>query len=275
MKRRKNASLAFLIGAASATVIVFPVVWMILTSVKPFQELFAVPPLLWPRRLTFEHYRQLLELTNFPLYFRNSAIVAVSTTILSLSIASLAAYGLTRYRFVGQETLAGLFLFTYMFPPILLSIPLFVLITRLKMASSYLGLIMAHTTFALPFCVWLLRAFFQSIPLDLEHAAWIDGANRLQGAMRIVLPLAYPGIIAAGIFSFNLSWNDYLFALILMVSEEKKTLPVGVSLFVTGATVEWGLIMAGSVLLTLPILVLMTFVQKFLIQGFGAGAVKG
>lgn len=263
------------VGGASAAVVLFPVAWMVVSSLKPFAELFATPPAVWPRSATLKHYQQLLELTNFPLYFRNSAIVAVSTTLLSLLVGSLAAYGLTRYRFPGRETFATLILFTYMFPPIVLSIPLFVMATALNLTNSYWGLVIAHTTFALPFAAWLLRAFFLAIPVDIEEAAWIDGVSRLHGLVRIVLPLAYPGIIAAGIFAFVLSWNEYLFGLLFMVSETKKTLPVGVALFVQGATVEYGLMMAGSVLVTLPVAVLMTFVQKYLVQGFGAGAVKG
>ncbi len=264
-----------LAGAVSALIVLFPVCWMVLSSVKPFQELFAVPPTFWPRAATIEHYRQLLEVTSFPLYFRNSLIVAAGTTALSLALACLAAYGLTRYRFPGRDAFLTVVLLTYMFPPILLGIPLFVLMTGLKLTNSYLGLVLAHTTFALPFCVWLLRSFFRAVPIDIEEAAWIDGAGVARAFVRVVLPLAYPGIIAAGVFVFVLSWNDYLFALIFMVSEAKKTLPVGVSLFVQGASVEWGLIMAGAVLITLPVAVLMTFVQRFLIQGFGAGAVKG
>lgn len=270
------ASLGISAGVvAGALFTVFPVLWMVLTSVKPFGELFAVPARLWPGKFTLDHYRQLFRLTNFPLYFENSTIVAVATTILSLFLATLASYGLTRFPFRGSELFGKLVLFTYMFPPVLLSIPLFVFMTTLKLTNSYAGLVAAHLSFALPFCIWLLRTFFRAVPAEVEEAALIDGASRPQALLRIVIPMAYPGIIAAGIFTFVLSWNDYLFALLLMVSETKKTLPVGVALFVQGATVEWGLIMAGATLITLPVAILITLVQRYLIAGLGAGAVKG
>jgi multiple sugar transport system permease protein len=161
-----------------------------------------------------------------------------------------------------------------MFPPIFLGIPLFVIFSSLKLTNSFVGLVLAHTTFALPFLLWMLRDFFLAIPRELEEAALVDGCSRPGALRRVVLPLARPGLIAAGIFAFILSWNDYVYALILMTSESRKTITVGLSLFVESTTIEPGLMTAGGVLVTVPVLVLFMFVQRYLVQGLAAGAIR-
>jgi ABC-type glycerol-3-phosphate transport system permease component len=162
-----------------------------------------------------------------------------------------------------------------MFPPIVLIIPFFILFRSLGLVNSYTGLILAYVSFSLPFSVWLLRAFFLSIPLEMEEAAMVDGANRFQAVVYIIMPLALPGIIATSIFTFIVAWNDYLFARILMGQEELKTLPVGVQDFFNMAVIDWGLIMAAGMMITIPALVFFISSQKYLIEGWGTGAVKG
>jgi multiple sugar transport system permease protein len=260
---------------ATVVVVGFPLYWMSASSVMSYTELFDRSARLVPEQLTLQHYRDLLSRTAFPQYFRNSAVVAVLATALAVALATLAGYGLTRFRFPGREFIARSVFFTYLFPPILLSIPLFVFLKQLGLVNSHVGLALAHVSFALPFAMWLAMIFFEAIPVELDEAAMVDGASRLGALVRIVLPLATPGVVANAVFVFVLSWNDYLFSVVLVVDEARKTLPVGVAGFAESTSVEWGLMMAGGVLITLPIMVGFAIVQRYLIQGLSAGAIKG
>jgi ABC-type glycerol-3-phosphate transport system permease component len=181
---------------------------------------------------------------------------------------------LTRFRFRGRETIAGLILFTYMFAPIMIIIPFYVAMRFLALTNTHLGLILAYTAFCLPFSLWLLRTFFQSIPLEIEEAARIDG-SRLQAVIYVVLPLALPGVIATGTFTFILAWNDYIFARVLLSADEMKTLPVGIADLYNASVVDWGMIMAAGLLVIAPVAAVFVFIQKFLAVGWGSGGVKG
>jgi len=272
--RRINRLGFYILVFAMLLPIVFPVLWMFLSALKPLNDLVTVPPTLWPRHPTLKHFRDLMALTNFPIYMWNSTLAACLTTGITVSVATLGAYSLTRFRYRGRQVLATFTLLSYMFPPILLAIPLFVVITRLRMADSLISLAFAHISFALPFCLWLMWGYMKSVPMALEEAAMIDGASRMGAFIRVVIPMSVPGIIAIGVLSFLVSWNDYLYALILLTSEGKKTISLGVSTFIGPMAVEWGLINASGVLITLPVILVFGFVQQFLIRGFGAGAVK-
>jgi ABC-type glycerol-3-phosphate transport system permease component len=275
LARRRFTRLAFYaLVLASLVPIVFPILWMFLSALKPLNELVTVPPSWLPRHATLEHFRELMALTNFPIYMWNSTVAACLTAGITVSVATLGAYSLTRFRYRGRQMLATFTLLSYMFPPILLAIPLFVVISRLGMADSLISLALAHISFALPFCLWLMWGYMKSVPVALEEAAMIDGASRMVAFVRVVIPMSLPGIIAIGVLSFLVSWNDYLYALILLTSEGKKTLSLGVSTFIGPMAVEWGLINAAGVVITLPVILFFGLVQQFLVQGFGAGAVK-
>ncbi|MGD9925760.1 MAG: carbohydrate ABC transporter permease, partial [Pseudorhodoplanes sp.] len=261
--------------AITVAFVSFPLYWMLLSSLMPDVELFSRSPRFFINNPTFVHYLDLINRTNFTIYFFNSFVVATLATAGAIFLGVLAGYGLTRFRFFGRRALSNAVLFTYMFPPILLSIPLFVLLKDIGLSNSLLGLACAHISFALPMAMWLATIFFQAIPLELDEAAMIDGASRLGALFRVVLPVASPGVVATAVFIFVISWNDYLFALVLIADETKKTLPVGVAGFVDATSVEWGLLMAGGVLILLPILIAFSFVQRALIEGLTAGAVKG
>lgn len=248
---------------------------MLSTSFKPLQEIFVSPPRFLPDEFTLANFERLFEQTRFLTYFRNSIFVSLATVILTITIGSAGAYSLTRFRFYGREKIASLILFTYMFAPIMIVIPFYVLIKKIGLANTHIALIMAYTAFCLPFSLWLLRAFFQSIPLALEKAALIDGASRFQAVIYVVLPSALPGIIATSIFTFILAWNDYIFVRILITSDELKTLSVGIADLYNATVIDWGMIMAGIMLITVPILIFFVFVQRYLIAGWGAGAMKG
>ena len=256
--------------------IAFPLVWMILTSIKPQSELFVIPPALLPQEVTFEHYRRLLTETPFLTYMRNSTVLAASTTILVIVIATLGAHSLTRFAYPGRETLARLVLFTYLLPSVVLIIPLYFLMVSAGLGNTIASLVIAYTTFALPYALWLLRSFMASIPDDLEAAALVDGATRMQAFIDVILPQALPGVISTAIFTAILAWNEYLYALVLVNSDEARPLTTGVmNMLVTSFNIEWSLLMAASVMMSVPLIIVFVFLQKFLTRGFGAGAVKG
>jgi len=253
----------------------FPLFWMLSTSLKPSAEIFATPPRLVPVHPTLENFGRLFADTAFATFFRNSALVSLATVALTLSVSALGAYGLTRFAFAGRDKVAGLILVTYMFAPVMIIIPFYILVKQLGIVNTRLALVLSYTTFCLPFCLWLLRAFFESIPLELEEAALVDGAGRGRAVWHVVLPLALPGLIAAAIFTFILAYNDFLFALVLITSEELKTLPVGVNDLFNATIVDWGMIMAAGVMITVPAVLFFAAVQRYLVQGWGAGGVKG
>lgn len=256
--------------------VAFPLLWMIGTALKPNVETFAVPPTLLPVHPTLDQFRRLLTETPFLTYFANSVIVALGTTALVIVTAVAGAYGLVRFRFPGRNLVAHVVLFTYMLPAVVLLLPLYLTISALGLANSLVGLVVAYTTFALPFALWLLRSFIGSIPIELEQAAMIDGATRLQAFIEVVLPQALPGIISTALFSFILSWNEYLYALVFINVDDRKTLPPGVlTMLNQNQNVEWALLMAASVLMAVPVILCFGFLQKHLTRGFGAGSVKG
>jgi multiple sugar transport system permease protein len=262
------------LSAMAVAVLLFPLAWILSVSLKGPTEQFVVPPTVLPLEPTLENYQRLLAETNFPRYIANSLGVAFATVLLALSVGSPAAYAMARSKLLSGPIVTSMVLLVYMFPPILLGIPIFVIFARLGLADSYLGLILAHTTFALPFVVWMLRDFFLAVPSEVEEAALVDGCSRLRVLWGIVLPIASPGLVACGIFTFILSWNDYIYALILMKSESHKTISLGISLFIDSSTIEPGLMMAGAALITVPVLICFMFVQRYLVQGLAVGAIK-
>ena len=251
-----------------------PLLWMLFTSLKPPADLFAYPPRIFGR-YTLANFHRLLTETDFAVYLKNSIVVAGVTVIVDILVATFGAYSLTRYRYPGKETLANITLFTYMFAPIMIIIPVYVLLQELGLTNSHLGIILAYTSISLPFTLGLLRAFFLSLPIELEQAAFVDGANRFQSLMYVVVPQALPGVIATSVFAFVVVWNDYLFARVLLNDRMLLTMPVGLQDIYESTIVDWGLLMSGAVIVTIPAIIFFLIVQRFLIQGWGMGAVKG
>lgn len=255
---------------------VFPLFWMIVTSLKPQFELFRRPPSLLPQQVTFEHYWRLLTETPFPHYFLNSVILSAATTALVIAVATLGAYSLVRFSYKGRETLALMVLFTYLLPSVVLLIPLYLLMVWIGISNTLMSLVLAYTTFALPYALWLLRSFMGGIPEDLESAALVDGASRLGAFRDVILPQLLPGIISTALFTFILAWNEYLYALVLVNSESARPLTTGVmSMLISAFNIEWSLLMAASVMMSLPLVIIFAFLSKYLTKGFGAGGVKG
>lgn len=275
--KRKYLKVLVVYGMAAVLLFMcgFPLLFMFMTTLKPDGEIITATPTLYTSSPHLDHYIRLFATTKFLIYFRNSIVVAGSATLLCVTVATLAGYGITRFRFKGREGIAGIMLFTYMFAPIMIIVPFFILMRRIGLTDSHVGLVLSYTTFALPFSMWLLRSFFQSIPIDLEHAAMTDGASRPQAVWYVIVPLALPGVIAVSIFTFIVAWNDYIFTFILITSDELKTLPVGLFDIYTSSVTDWGMITAAGVVITLPALVFFVFVQRHLIAGWGAGGVKG
>lgn len=253
----------------------FPFAWMFSTAFKESHEIFATPPTLIPHTWTLDNLQRLFAETRALTYFRNSIVVSLSTVAMTIAVATPAAYSLTRFRYGGREQIAAAVLFTYMFAPIMIIIPFYVMMRFFGLTNTHFGLVLAYTAFCLPFGLWMLRSFFQSIPLDIEQAAMIDGANRLQTVLYVVLPLAIPGVAATSIFTFILTWNDYIFARILISADELKTLPVGIADLYNASVVDWGMIMASGLLVLTPVMGVFFIIQKYMVAGLGAGALKG
>lgn len=273
---RLSTILVNLVTWALVAIIAFPLVWMVLTSLKPQNELFRIPPDFLPNTITFEHYRILLTETPFLRYFVNSMMLATTTTVLVVAVGALGAYSLVRFRYRGRETLAGLVLFTYLLPSVVLIIPLYLMMVKIGLSNTLASLVIAYTTFSLPYALWLLRSFMAGIPEDLESAALVDGASRMGAFFDVILPQALPGIISTALFTFILAWNEYLYALVLVNSDQSRPLTTGVmNMLITAFNIDWSLLMAASVMMSIPLIVIFAFLQSYLTRGFGAGGVKG
>lgn len=256
---------------------IFPFCWMISVSFKPASEVYA-PPTLFPKAPTLDGYRNMLATTgafSFTTWLKNSVIASLCTTLFSLIIATLGAYGLARFRFRGRNALAYLILTTQVIPGALIIVPLYIIMSNLNLLDNMIGLILAYTTFTVPFCTWMMKGYFDSISLTIDEAAMVDGANRFQVFTRIVLPLSLPGLAATTIFAFISGWNEYVFASILLRSYENWTLPIGIASFQGQYDTNWGTLMAGAVMITVPVVVIFWLLQKHLVAGMTAGAVKG
>jgi multiple sugar transport system permease protein len=257
-------------------VLLFPFYWMTVTALKPNNELtdFNNHSPFWPTNPTLQHIKYLLFETSYPGWLWNTMVVAFGATIVSLAASVFAAYAIERIRFRGSRYVGlGIFL-AYLVPPSILFIPLAVMIFGFGIYDSRLALILTYPTFLIPFCTWLLMGYFRSIPYELEECALVDGASRWQILTKIMLPLAVPGLISAGIFAFTLSWNEFIYALTFIQSSENKTVPVGVlTELVRGDVYEWGALMAGALLGSLPVVILYSFFVDYYVSSM-TGAVK-
>jgi ABC-type glycerol-3-phosphate transport system permease component len=253
----------------------FPLLWMVISSLKPAAELFVAPPRLLPDTITWEWYRNVMLGSEAPLFFRNSLVVGAATTALCLAIGTLAAYGLTRFDFPGKNVLLVGALLSYVFPAVVLFIPIYMIVNALGLIDSLAGLVLCHTVLTFPFALWMLRSFFEGVPRELDEAAWVDGASFWRAFRSIILPLVLPGVFSVGIFVFVLSWNEFLFASVIVTSADTKTMPAGIAEFVTSFDVRWGEIMAMGTLATVPVVVMFLCVQRYFLRGVLSGAIKG
>lgn len=255
-------------------VMVFPLAWTFITSIRADEDLFSYPPKIVVPRVSSKQYETLFWRTRFFTYMKNSLLVASGCTLISVFVSTLAAYSITRFRYRLKGALSQAILLTYLFPPVLIIVPLFVLFTSLGLQDSLVGLMLGHVTFACPFALWLLYAFFRGIPLDPEEAAMIDGASRLRAFWHTTFRLALPGIVTAALFAFVLSWNDYLFAFTLITSEVNYTLALAAVSFAATLSLDYGMLMALSVLINVPPLILIFFMRRRLLTGISFAGVK-
>ena len=276
MKRRTPAASAALYLAAAVVGLfaVAPFAWMFLTSLKPDGEIFRRTPAFWTSHPQFSRYTDVLD-AGFATALRNSVIVAIGTTLAGVALAALAGYALARFDLPLRRYLLLMVMAVQMFPLVVLIIPLFVVMKALGLLDSWVGLIIAYLSFTTPLAIWLLRSFFETIPRDLEEAAMTDGATRFGAMVRVIFPLAGPGLAATAIFSFIAAWNEFLFALTFVKKESLRTLPVALSSFVGQEQADWGAIMAASVLFTIPVVIFFLAVHRRLTTGMVAGSVTG
>lgn len=252
-----------------------PIYWMVATSFKSGSQLFTWPPTYVPWQPTFENYREAFGQRPLWTYVRNSAVVAAVSTPLSVSLASLAAFGFSRYRFRGRSTLLFMILAVRMLPGLIVALPLFLIFRDLHLVDSLWGLIIAYTVFNLPFNIWLLQAFFAEVPRELEDAAVVDGCSPLRLFFGIMVPLAAPGLVASAILCMLLAWNEFGFALILTYTLDSQTLPIAIAGLSSDRGTYFGAMAAAGTLAVLPVFAFAVFIQRYLVQGLTAGAVKG
>ncbi|WP_038002074.1 carbohydrate ABC transporter permease [Thermoanaerobacter thermocopriae] len=254
--------------------LLFPFYWTFVTSIKSEKELYSSVITYWPRNITFISYQKLFVNFNFIKPIINSFIVALSTTIISILVSTLAAYAFSRYNFRGKKMFMMLFLTNNMFPTVLLLIPLYSIMRNIGILYTPMALILSYITFTMPFSIWLLTGYINDLPISLEEAAMVDGANKVQAFVKVILPLLRPGIIATGVYVFMTSWNEYTFA-VMFTNEVSRTIPVALKTLVGELGVQWGLLTAGGIITIIPVCVIFFFVQKRLVEGLTAGAVKG
>ena len=253
----------------------FPLYWLLKVSVTPNDLLYSEGVRMWPSRASFEHYGFVLKHSDFPKFFTNSVIVSASTAFIVTILASLAGYALSRFRFRGKYWIVVLMLLTQMFPLVMLVAPIFKMLSPLGLTNSLTGLVIVYVAFNLPFATFLMQSFFDGIPRDLEEAAMIDGATRFRAFRQIILPLTLPGIAATLGFVFTAAWSELLFALMLISGVDASTFPVGLLTFVSKFSVDFGQMMAAGVMALIPACLFFLLIQRFLVQGLTAGAVKG
>ncbi|WP_455189910.1 carbohydrate ABC transporter permease [Foliimonas ilicis] len=257
-------------------VLLFPFYWMAITAIKPNAQLtnYSAYSPFWVVEPTLQHIRYLLFETSYPGWLLNTMIVSVCSTVISLAASVFAAYAIERVRFTGARVTGLMIFLAYLVPPSILFIPLAFLVFQVGIYDSRLALILTYPTFLIPFCTWLLMGYFRSIPFELEESALVDGATRWQILTKVVLPLAVPGLISAGIFAFTLSWNEFIYALTFIASSENKTVPVGVlTELVRGDVYEWGALMSGALIGSLPVVILYSFFVDYYVSSM-TGAVK-
>jgi len=278
-RRRRIRPFRLFMHAMLVVVVVvadFPLAWIVVTALKPDQEIARYPPTLIPNTFTLDNFENLFRISPFASYLTNSIIVATGATFLTVVLGTLAAYSFARFHYRFLHGIGELSLFAYMVPPILVLVPIAQVITALGLANNLASLMVLYTAILLPFALWVLRSYFLGYTLDLEQAAMVDGCTRFGAFRRVVIPQAMPGLISTAVFTFNAAWSEYLFASTLMSTPKTLTLSPGLALLLNQTGVySWGILMAASVIVVMPVIILFIIAQRQLVSGLGAGAVKG
>jgi len=256
-------------------VLLFPFVWMVSSSLKPKAEIFSRNLEIIPRTVTVANYKKLLLATDFPLFFLNSLIVVSISVFFTVMISALAAYTFSRHRFTGKDSLLIVVLFSQFFPWIILVTPLYLIFQKLSLINTYAGLVIMYIAIAIPFCIFMLIGYFESVAKELDDAARIDGCSEVGVLFRIVLPVSWPGLVAITTYAFIVAWNEFLFAMVFMTETKMKTVPVGLASLFGEFGIEWDVIMSASSMTAIPAVIIFLFLNKYLVQGLTAGATKG
>jgi ABC-type glycerol-3-phosphate transport system permease component len=279
MRRTTNTSRIgdaswFVLVVLLLVVVFLPIYWMVVGSIRPNTELFQFPPSVWPREFTLVAFSSILADPGFVQSLVNTVIVAGSTTLLALAIATTGAYGMSRYRFRGRRALQYYILATQMLPVVLLTLPFFVAYSRLDLYNTRLGLVFAYVSFTVPFCALTMLGFINSIPRSMDEAAWIDGAGRFRTFVVVILPLSKAGIVGTGVFAFVNAWNEYLMAVVLTSSNRSRMLVVWIGNKIGQYDIAWNELLAATVVASIPLIIVYGVVQKSFVRGITAGAVK-
>jgi len=265
----------YVVGFAALALLMLPLIFMFTTSIKSSAEILGGESTILPQHPTLDNFVKLWKYPPFRRYLFNSLIVSSTSMLISLIFSSLAAYSLSSFRFRGRRAFSRLILVVYMFPPILLVIPFFILMYQYGLYNTHASLVLAYVTLSLPFCTWLLTGFFKTLPKEIEDAAKVDGCSKIGILIRILIPLSLPALVATGIFSFMLAWGDFIYALTFINSDSLRTLSVGIHILIGQQWFPYGLIMAAGVIMAIPVCVLFVIVQRLFIAGLSRGGVKG
>ena len=274
VKRTIRLSVSYIILAFAAICSLFPLGWIISTSFKPANEIYANPPVWIPKNPTIQSFIDVIETSSIPRAFLNSLIIGLSTTAIALILGGLAGYAFSRFKFKGNQTLSLAFLTSQMLPITVLMIPMYYLLGDLNLIDNKFGVVMAHMVICLPMVIWMTKGYFNGIPKEFEEAATIDGCTPMQTLWHIVLPLLKPSIAATGVYAFICSWNEFAFANVLTMTEKSQTLPLSLTEFSTFFKVDWGDTMAAATLTTVPVVIIFMLVQKNFVEGLASGGVK-
>ena len=253
----------------------YPISQIVTIALRPSDELLSTSLALIPKGATLANFRILLTETPFLRWVGNSTLIALAVTATGVALASTAGYALSRFRFLGRTTMLNGLLVTQMFPATMLLLPLYLILIKLHLINSYLGVIIIYSATALPFCIWQLKGYYDTIPLSLEEAAGIDGCSRWQSFYIVVLPLAAPALVITALFSFMTAWNEYVVAALMLQDQKIFTLPVGLKMFQGNMSTQWGLYAAGALLVSVPVVLLFLALSRYLVSGLSSGAVKG
>lgn len=273
--RALGSFLVYLLLTIASVLSLFPIFWMVSVSLRPNVDIFRIPPAWLPSQVTGEAYEQIMATPQHVRTFANSYLTAFIVTLVSLCFATLGGYAFSRFDFRGSRISQFLIIGTQMIPPISLVIPYFIMIVKLKLYNTYLGLILTYTAFVLPFSTLMMISYFNTIPRDLEEVAMVDGCTRVGALVRVVLPLMLPGLAATGVYAFLLAWNEFLFAVTLTQTPDMRLVPVAIAMLMGEHAYQWNVMMGLSVLASVPLLVVFLFLQRYLISGLTVGAVKG